>query len=157
MDKKNTLVNILKDVVEGVAVGCIAVQEISFIKVSFPVIGFHHWEGATGKREYLKHSHRHRFIFTVVIEVFENDREIEFHDFLEFCKNEVLSIRSMENPSGEPVNFGGKSCEQIAKDLAERIEQNYGNCRDLMVEVSEDGETSAIYSIQYNKLENGGK
>lgn len=99
--------------------------------VRFSVVGFHRWPGAAGKRSYLADRHRHMFFVEASVEVFHNEREIEFHDFQDFCKDHF--------PSGE---LGDKSCETLAMNLVSRIESRWPE-RKIKVGVFEDNEVGA--------------
>jgi hypothetical protein len=79
--------------------------------------------------------HRHIFHFTVAIEVFHNDRDIEFIQFKRWL--EKLYSGTLE------LNF--KSCEMISDDLYEAIATRYPN-RDIEITVAEDGENGATIS-----------
>jgi hypothetical protein len=80
--------------------------------------------------KFLGYPHRHIFHFKVWIEVFHNDREVEF----------ILFKRWLENLYGDgTLSLDYKSCEMIAQDLAKYIQTKYSG-RDLIIEVSEDGE-----------------
>ena len=76
--------------------------------------------------------HRHIFHFTVAIEVFHNDRDIEFIQFKRWLEN--LYRNGME------LNY--KSCEMISDDLYDVIAIRYPK-RDIEITVSEDGENGA--------------
>jgi hypothetical protein len=76
--------------------------------------------------------HRHIFHFTVAIEVFHNDRDIEFIQFKRWLEN--LYRNGME------LNY--KSCEMISDDLYDVIATRYPK-RDIEITVSEDGENGA--------------
>ena len=108
--------------------------------VRFTQEGWHNWSGATGKREYLASRHRHLFYFEVSLEVFHNDREVEFHDLLDFCKANT----------GAP-EFGGVSCENIAESLAKKITLRYEGRR-AIVSVFEDNEVGAIVELRHTPL-----
>ena len=81
--------------------------------------------------------HRHIFHFKVGIQVFHNDRDIEFIQFKRWLEN--LYRGTLE------LNF--KSCEMISDDLYEAIANRYPE-RDIEITVSEDGENGA--TIFYN-------
>jgi hypothetical protein len=85
--------------------------------------------------------HRHIFHFKVEIEVFHDDRDIEFIQFK----------RWMERLYGEDavLNLNHKSCEMIADDLAEQINARYPG-RDMTITVSEDGENGATIEFEAN-------
>ena len=86
---------------------------------------------------FLANEHRHIFHFNVSIEVFHNDRDIEFIQFKRWL--ESLYQSTLE------LNF--KSCEMISDDLYEVIASRYPG-RDIEITVSEDGENGA--TIRYN-------
>jgi len=81
--------------------------------------------------------HRHIFHFNVAIQVFHNDRDIEFIQFKRWLEN--LYRGTLE------LNF--KSCEMISDDLYQSIANRYPD-RDIHITVSEDGENGA--TIYYN-------
>jgi len=117
---------------------------MKMIWVTFRKAGLHFYPaaGTQGLEDvgYLAHSHRHLFHFKVSIEVFHDDREIEFHQFLNYIESKVTTD-SLQN----------KSCEMIALDVAAIVAEKYkARARKLIVEVSEDGECGAIidYLIQ---------
>jgi hypothetical protein len=96
---------------------------------------------ATGNEydvSFLASPHRHIFHFRVWIDVFHNDRDIEFIQFK----------RWLENLYKDGVlQLDYKSCEMIADDLYVQIAARYsGRC--VTIEVSEDGENGC--SISYN-------
>jgi hypothetical protein len=89
---------------------------------------------------FLASPHRHMFHFRVSIDVFHNDRDIEFIQF----KRWLIALYS---GSGAILELNYKSCEMIADDLYIQIAQRYPN-RCVTIEVSEDGENGC--SISYN-------
>ena len=88
---------------------------------------------------FLGFPHRHIFHFKVAIEVFHDDRDIEFIQFKRWLEN-------LYKDSILALDF--KSCEMIADDLYKEINGKYPN-RDVWIDVSEDGENGC--HIQYNK------
>lgn len=86
---------------------------------------------------FLGYPHRHIFHFTVAIQVFHNDRDIEFIQFKRWLEN--LYQGTLE------LNF--KSCEMISDDLYEQIASRYPE-RDIEITVSEDNENGS--TIYYN-------
>jgi len=104
------------------------------IWVRFERYGFHRYPDAPNAVDYLKHPHRHKFYFKVHIEVFHNDREIEFHMFL----NWLLSLYDESN-----LQLDYKSCEMMIDDLAAKIGEAYPN-RFFKIDVSEDNECGAV-------------
>ena len=87
---------------------------------------------------FLAHPHRHIFHFRVGIEVFHNDRDIEFIQFKRW-------LQRLYEDSVLELNY--KSCEMIADDLYLQIADRYPD-RVVTVEVSEDGENGC--QITYN-------
>lgn len=82
--------------------------------------------------------HRHIFHFRVGIDVFHNDRDIEFIQFKRWLENLYKdAILALDY----------KSCEMIADDLYLQIATRYPN-RNVSIEVSEDGENGCV--INYN-------
>lgn len=88
---------------------------------------------------FLGYPHRHIFHFRVSIEVFHDDRDVEFIQFKRFCER-LLHEGVVEH------NF--KSCEMIADDLYLQITLRYPG-REIWIEVSEDGENGC--HIQFEK------
>ena len=84
--------------------------------------------------------HRHIFHFNVAIQVFHNDRDVEFIQFKRWLEN--LYRGTLE------LNF--KSCEMISDDLYQSIANRYPD-RDIHITVSEDGENGATIYYNTNK------
>lgn len=82
--------------------------------------------------------HRHIFHFNVAIEVFHNDRDIEFIQFKRWLENLY---------KGGTLELNYKSCEMISDDLYEQIATRYPD-RNIEITVSEDNENGA--TIYYN-------
>lgn len=88
---------------------------------------------------FLAHPHRHIFHFRVSIDVWHNDRDIEFIQFKRWLENLYAQ--------GGVLELNYKSCEMIADDLYTQIAARYPG-RAVTIEVSEDGENGC--SIEYN-------
>ena len=86
---------------------------------------------------FLATPHRHIFHFEVTIEVFHNDRDIEFIQFKRWLENQY---------SQGILALDYKSCEMISDDLYEVIATRYPD-RNIIIKVSEDDENGA--SIMY--------
>jgi len=99
--------------------------------VKFVFEGFHNWPAAPIHRLYLRKRHRHLFHVDVQVELHHDNRDIEFHDLLDFCKSNV----EREN--------GSMSCEAIGKKLIATLSQRFPG-RWLNVSIFEDGEVGAI-------------
>jgi hypothetical protein len=94
---------------------------------------------ATGDKfdvSFLGYLHRHIFHFKVAIEVFHDDRDIEFIQFKRWLE---------ELYEGE-LNVDFKSCEMMADDLYNKISERYQS-RAVNIDISEDGENGC--HIQY--------
>ena len=87
---------------------------------------------------FLANPHRHMFHFRVWIDVFHNDRDIEFIQFKRWLENLYRD---------STLSLDYKSCEMMADDLYDLIATKYPN-RTIWIEVAEDGENGAV--IQYN-------
>jgi hypothetical protein len=82
--------------------------------------------------------HRHIFHFTVAIEVFHNNRDLEFIQFKRWLENQY---------SDGVLELNNKSCEMISDDLYQIIATRYPD-RDIQITIAEDGENGA--TITYN-------
>jgi len=90
---------------------------------------------------FLATPHRHIFHFEVTIEVFHNDRDIEFIQFKRWLENQY---------SQGILELNYKSCEMISDDLYEVIATRYPD-RNIIITVSEDNENGA--TIYYNRTQ----
>jgi len=114
------------------------VPETSMIWVTFRREGIHKYPAALEDPKledvsFLGYPHRHIFHFKVWIEVFHEDREIEFIQFK----------RWLESLYSGTLELSYKSCEMIAEDLYHQIIQKYPN-RNVWIEISEDGENGCF-------------
>jgi hypothetical protein len=89
---------------------------------------------------FLANPHRHIFHFRVWIDVFHNDRDIEFIQFKRWCE-------SLYRGENSVLALDYKSCEMMADDLYLQIAARYPD-RAMIIEVSEDGENGC--AIHYN-------
>ena len=90
---------------------------------------------------FLATPHRHIFHFEVSIEVFHNDRDIEFIQFKRWLENQY---------SQGILALDYKSCEMISDDLYEIIATRYPD-RNIAIQVSEDNENGATIVYNTNK------
>ena len=79
-------------------------------------------------------AHRHIFHFKVRIEVFHDDRDIEFIQFKRWLEKLY---------SEDILELNHKSCEMISDDLYQEISSRYPG-RFVEIEVSEDGENGSL-------------
>ena len=90
--------------------------------------------------QFLGYPHRHIFHFRVWIDVFHNDRDLEFIQFKRWCESLYSSDNSV-------LSLDHKSCEMIADDLYIQIAQRYPD-RVVHIEVAEDGENGALIKYE---------
>jgi hypothetical protein len=90
--------------------------------------------------QFLGYPHRHMFHFRVWIDVFHNDRDLEFIQFKRWCE-------SLYSGQGSVLSLDHKSCEMIADDLYIQIASRYPG-RVVHIEVAEDGENGALIKYE---------
>ena len=113
-----------------------------FIWVTFQREGIHKYPDAPEGVSFLRNEHRHIFYFHVELEVFHDDRDIEF----------ILFKRELERLySEDTLQLDFKSCEMMCDDLAKYIQLKYKG-RDLVITVSEDNENGATCFYPADKL-----
>ena len=101
-------------------------------------------ELATGDEydvSFLGSPHRHIFHFRVWIDVFHNDRDVEFIQFKRWLENLY---------SGGTLELNFKSCEMIADDLYLQIAERYPE-RAVWIEVAEDGENGCLIKYETHR------
>ena len=110
------------------------------IWVTFQREGIHCYPDAKNIEgvEFLQYPHRHVFHFRVEVEVFHDDRDLEFIKEKRYMEglfnNDVLSLQH-------------KSCEMISDDLASHLYDRYSTKpRCVTIEISEDGENGCRVS-----------
>jgi|TARA_R110000868_G_scaffold174403_1_gene411107 hypothetical protein len=123
------------------------------IFVKFQKEGIHMYPGAdkdpnlaTGGWDdvsFLGVPHRHIFHFCVWIDVFHNDRDIEFIQF----KRWLERLYSAADNSTPTLQLDHKSCEMIADDIYIQIAQRYPD-RAVWIEVSEDNENGCLIKYE---------
>jgi hypothetical protein len=120
-----------------------AKQGSKMIWVTFQKEGIHKYPAAltdpklaTGDEydvSFLGYPHRHIFHFRVAIEVFHDDRDIEFIQFKRWMEK-LYAEKTLQ------LDF--KSCEMMSDDLYIEIAKRYPG-RTVEIEVSEDGENGS--------------
>jgi len=87
--------------------------------------------------QFLGYPHRHMFHFEVEVQVFHDDRDIEF----------ILFKRELESLFDAGVlQLDYKSCEMLCDDIANYVLAKYPG-RDLTISVSEDNENGSTVRI----------
>jgi hypothetical protein len=120
------------------------------IWVTFQKEGIHKYPAAltdpqlaTGDQydvSFLGYPHRHIFHFRVWIDVWHNDRDVEFIQFKRWLAGLYSSNQGV-------LSLDYKSCEMMADDLYLQIAAQYPD-RAVWIEVAEDGENGCL--IRYN-------
>lgn len=89
--------------------------------------------------KYLANDHMHYFYITVKLEVFHNDRDVEFQQFRRYIGSlYTQGVLQMDH----------KSCEMLAVDLIDILKVCLPN-RDIVVRVFEDNINGA--ELEYSK------
>ena len=89
---------------------------------------------------FLASPHRHIFHFRVWIDVWHNDRDIEFIQFKRW-------LESLYHGQNTVLALDWKSCEMIADDLYTQIAARYPE-RAVWIEVAEDGENGCLIKYE---------
>ena len=92
---------------------------------------------------FLASPHRHIFHFRVWIDVFHNDRDVEFIQFKRWLEKLYSSNQGV-------LSLDYKSCEMIADDLYTQIAGRYPD-RAVWIEVAEDGENGALIKYELSR------
>ena len=98
-----------------------------------PALATGNWDDVS----FLGYAHRHIFHFRVAIDVFHDDRDIEFIQFKRW-------LEGLYNSNVLELNH--RSCEMIAEELAVQINNKYPG-RDIEITVAEDNENGATMSF----------
>jgi|SRR5699024_7895610 len=117
------------------------IERKSSVFVTFQKEGIHKYPNAPEEVYFLRYDHRHMFHFTVEIEVFHDDRDIEF----------IILKRQLENLySDGTIELDYKSCEMMSDELFEKVSEMYPN-RDITITISEDGENGSVTKYTVKK------
>ena len=92
---------------------------------------------------FLGYPHRHIFHFRVWIDVFHNDRDVEFIQFKRWLEKLYHSDQGV-------LSLDYKSCEMIADDLYLQIAGRYPG-RAVWIEVAEDGENGCLIKYELSR------
>ena len=82
-------------------------------------------------------AHRHIFHFRVAIDVFHDDRDIEFIQFKRWLESLYAT---------DILELNHRSCEMIAEELAQEIHNKYPG-RSITISVAEDNENGATMTF----------
>lgn len=92
---------------------------------------------------FLGYPHRHIFHFRVWIDVFHNDRDVEFIQFKRW-------LEALYHSDQATLSLDYKSCEMIADDLYLQIANRYPG-RAVWIEVAEDGENGCLIKYEVSR------
>ncbi len=112
-----------------------------FITVKAEKAGFHCWPNAPKEVEFLRHKHRHLFKVEAEIQVYTDDRELEFF-IVQKQLNHILDEIFAEN-------LRNLSCEMIAEKVQTKLKKRFPRefeSRNINVRVLEDGE-NGVYLV----------
>lgn len=115
------------------------IKTSTMIYVTFQKEGIHHFPGAKDNPKYkdvefLSHPHRHMFHFKVYMEVFHDDRDVEFIQF----KRDLMRLYDKG-----VLQADNKSVEMLAKELYAYLITKYPG-RNIKIDISEDGENGCF-------------
>jgi hypothetical protein len=113
------------------------------IGISFQREGIHCYPAALTDPKlkdvsYLGHPHRHMFHFYVRLEVFHNDRDVEF----------ILFKHWLEDLYEQGADY--QSCEMLAEGLINLVNAQFPG-RDITVKVFEDDENGAVLEYHMDR------
>lgn len=114
------------------------------IKVKLQVEGIHSWPEAKDvfpEVGFLSDPHRHIFHISLTKSVTHNDRDIEIIMFKRTIINYLQDV--YQEGYTKCLNFGRKSCEDIAEELLLRFDLDW-------VEVLEDNENGAVIEKDFS-------
>lgn len=114
-------------------------QTTVFCRTKFE--GTHCYPEAPEEVAYLRQPHRHIFGVCVEVEVFDNDREIEFIMLKHVVDKWIQGLRKANGC----YDCGAMSCEHMATMIMSYLKEKVkGDRRCWKVTVDEDGENGAI-------------
>ena len=105
------------------------------IKIKTQFVDFHRWPKAPEAVKFLRNLHRHIFYVVVKIQVWDDDRELEYFTIKELVDKIIKEDIIIMNEA--------KSCEMMAATMLDLIEAFLPD-RFISVEVNEDNENGSI-------------
>jgi hypothetical protein len=90
-------------------------DEAMLITIKNKFEGIHQYHGAPEEVSFLKHPHRHMFYVECEIEVFHNDRELEF----------IMVQRDLDKYLSTSSKLENSSCELIAREIKRYLKDKY--------------------------------
>ena len=116
-------------------------KETIFITVKNQFDDVHCYPNAPEQVSFLQSLHRHTFMIETTIEVFHEDRELEFYMVKDYIDSFIPAMKQL---------CQNKSCENIARYVANQVIKTYCNDiqREIIVSVSEDDRNKATLKIE---------
>lgn len=105
-----------------------------FVTVKNQFDDLHYYPNAPVEVSYLRNFHRHTFVLTSTIQVFHEDRELEFYMVKDFIDSVIPDLKEL---------VAEKSCENIASFVLDTLKNKYGINRAYSISCSEDGWNTA--------------
>lgn len=103
----------------------------NYVYARTSMVGYHQWPDAPRHRGYLGARHRHDFGIEVGVKVTHDDRDVEFHDLIDWIRELWVE------------ECGPQSCERIAARLGQQLSDTK-RVQVAWVRVDEDGQSGAI-------------
>lgn len=117
------------------------------IRVHTTFEGLHQYPIAPEGVEDLRSLHRHIFHIRFQVEVFHDNREIEFFLFKHDVEKAIKESFEFSDEYGAYL-LGACSCEMIAKKLNDKLGQKYDLLsRNVVISISEDESNEAIVEV----------
>lgn len=118
----------------------------TFVTVKTSFEGIHCFPEAPEEVKFLRQEHRHMFGVTAKVEVYSDDREIEFV----MMKHRINDFLDRQKDECGVWQMGRTSCEQVAKKICDVLAKCYNlSGRYFEITVDEDGENGATISGVY--------
>lgn len=115
---------------------------IKMISVSTDFYATHCYPDAPDEVSFLRNVHRHKFFVVCKIQVFHNDRDLEFI----MVKNRLYDYITKDLLTDKDISV---SCESIGEYIFNWAKRVYGDNRKVFVSVYEDNENGAELTDLY--------
>ena len=112
--------------------------------------GYHQYKDAPENVAFLKEVHRHIFNVRTTIEVFNNDRDIEFFQLQQHIET-FVNVHYIAVNSQYLAGIHIESCEALAEAVLTHLHSTFPGRR-VRVEVWEDNENGAIVEDEYGNF-----
>lgn len=110
-----------------------------FITVKNRFDDTHCYPNAPEEVAFLRNEHRHTFIIESMLEVFHEDRELEFYMVKDYIDSIIPELKAM---------LKSKSCENMCMFIIDKLQLRYNKHRYIEVSVSEDDMNKATVKIE---------